>query len=107
MHHKITKDGLLLIADLEDLQELTDLKDNDDFGSEYTMHEILEDFVCNSEFSWILPEDIGALTDAPILGIVDNNDNSTVIEAFGFMDYQVISLQEQLLQYGSALLIAG
>ncbi|MFW6008627.1 MAG: hypothetical protein ACOCP8_05105 [archaeon] len=54
--------------------------------------EIMENFMANSEFQWIAPEEIDALTDAPIIGVRDENDN--VIEAYGFMDYQIHNIAQ-------------
>lgn len=85
--------------------------DPDNFGSDNNMYEIFEDIISNSEYDWIAPEQIGALTDAPILatfGINDNDRGDREIEnAYGFMDYCIISLQDQLLEYGEAILTKG
>ena len=75
-----------------------------EFGSDDVMHEFFEDFIANTEWEWLSPEDIGALTDAPILGIKDENDK--VIEAYGFMDYAVRSLMSDL-KGGKAVLQKG
>jgi len=76
----------------------------DDFGCDELMYEFFEEFISNTEWEWISPEDIGALTSAPILGIRDEEEN--VIEAYGFMDYQVTSLMEEL-RHGEVRLLKG
>lgn len=96
-----------------DIDDLKDLKANnpDDFGCDNIMYEYFEEFISNSEYDWVSPEHIGALTDAPILATFGENDNDMgdrdVIDAYGFMDYCLISLQDQLLEYGEAVLIHG
>jgi len=77
----------------------------DDFGSDNVLYEFFEGFIANTEFEWIAPEEIGALTDAPILGVRDESE--TVIEAYGYMDYAVRSLLEDLRDYGEAVLQKG
>jgi len=72
--------------------------------SDDSMHEFFEGFIANTEWEWIDPNEIGALTEAPILGIKD--EDGKVIEAYGWMEYQVISLM-QALAWGEAVLIAG
>ena len=106
MKTEILKNGnLKLIADSNDITELRELQENnpDDFTSDNIMYEFMEEFIGNSEYDFITPESIGALTDAPILGVTDENDN--VITAYGFMDYAIIALHDQLLQYGQAVLV--
>jgi len=76
----------------------------DDFGCDEMMYEFFEDFIANSEWEWISPEEIGALTDAPILGIKDEEGN--VLEAYGHMDYAVTSLMEAL-RHGQVILRKG
>jgi hypothetical protein len=68
-------------------------------------HEFFERFLCNSEYEWIRPEEIGALTSAPILGIKDMNDR--VVICWAYMDYQVLSMLKELLKYGEVVLQEG
>jgi hypothetical protein len=75
-----------------------------DWQSDAVMHEFFEDFIANTEYEWINPEEIGALTDAPILGVRDENEN--VIEAYGWMNYAVQSLMDALYN-GKAVLQKG
>lgn len=86
------------------MEEFVDYYLND-INSDNVMFEFFEAFIANSEWDWVRPEEIGALTDAPILGIRDKYDN--VIEAYAFMDYQVKSLMQQLADYGEAILQRG
>jgi len=99
--------------------QIMEREDRDHFYSDVSMRDIFEDLVCNTEYEWIRPEEIGALTSAPILGIRDEVralrededadfmhvvghwDDQTWVEdttrAWGFMNYQVRSPQGDLL----------
>ena len=70
-----------------------------------SMYEYFEDILANCEWEWILPEDIGALTSAPILGYRDENE--TIVAVYGFMSYCVESLLERLFIDGEAILEKG
>lgn len=61
----------------------------------------LEPLICNSELDWIAPEDIGALTDAPILGLRD--ESGKVTAAWGYMDYCLRSFVDDLINNGKAV----
>jgi len=69
---------------------------SDEWQSDKVMYEFFEGFIANTEWEWISAEDIGALTSAPILGIKD--ENGEVIEAYGFMDYALRSILDDLFQ---------
>ena len=70
------------------------------FESDEMLERWFEDHLCNSEFDWIRPEDNGDLTDAPILGVLDDPDRR-----YGFMDYQIKSVLSELLQTGRVIFI--
>jgi len=78
----------------------------DEFCSDDVMYEFFEGFIANTEWEWIDSGDIGALTSAPILGIRDVM-NDEVEEAYGYMDYAIKSIMEDLLEHGYATLIKG
>jgi hypothetical protein len=69
--------------------------DSDDF-----LHELLEWQTCNG-WNWVLPEDIGALTSAPILSETFKDDNGESIRVidrvYAFMDYQVLSPVQEMI----------
>lgn len=69
------------------------------------MYDFFENILANCEWEWIDAEEIGALTDAPILGYRDEQDK--VVVAYGFMNYAVQSLLEQLFIDGEAILAKG
>ena len=62
------------------------------------MYEFFASHLANTEFEWIDVEEIGALTSALLLGIRDKND--VVVEAYGFMDYAVLSPLQDLMETG-------
>jgi len=107
MKTEITKDGLLLITEPDDIKELQELKEyyEDKFDSDGVIMEFMESFICNSEYDFIDASEIGALTCAPI--IATKNSDNDVVDAFAFMDYQAISLQSKLLEDGQAFLQRG
>lgn len=81
-----------------------------------TLFDFCEKLVCNSELDWVRPEWTGDLTDAPMLGVVFWGDDAdersasfvpTVEERWGWTDYQVRSLLEQLRDHGTAVLVGG
>lgn len=75
------------------------------FDSDETMFDLFEAFLANSEYDWIAPEEIAALTSAPIIGTRDQNGKP--VQAWGFMNYQIMSLQRVLLDNGEAILTSG
>lgn len=68
--------------------------------------DLLESIICNSETEFIRPEQIGALTDSPIIGLNVSLDDDGKIEEredtkfFWFPDYQVIDEFNELLTKG-------
>jgi hypothetical protein len=102
----------------------SDYPESDDF-----MHEWFEGFIGNSDYAFTRPDYCGALTDAPTLGIYSKErplkdsenveffmfagawDGQTwvmdVLECWAFMDYQVISVQQRLLDTGKAVFQSG
>jgi hypothetical protein len=133
--HSIEPNGeLRLVADSVARQTLKEMKEEQpDFDSDAVMYDVLEGIVANSELEWIQPEWVGALTSAPMLGItgeprpmkegerggvgmgsvnvVGNWDNQTwvsdVLKAWAFMNYQVTSPQQELLEKGEAIFQYG
>ena len=92
--------GLTIKITATEQQELEEIycAESDFFLCDACMYEFFDLHLANTEFDWIEPEDIGALTSAPILGIRDGND--AVVEAYGFMDYAVISSLQALMKTG-------
>ena len=90
-----TGGALRIKADLAERQHLKEDKP--------TEGEALESLLANSDLDWIQPDEIGALTDAPILGF---REDGNVIAAWGFMDYQVQSFVDDLIEKGEAVFIS-
>jgi hypothetical protein len=85
-------------------QELQRRLDNgDNIDAEATLYDLLEDHLCNG-WEWILPEELGALTSAPILSDdCRRDDQGRLIEVrpvFWFPSYQILSPVNQLLNAG-------
>lgn len=98
---------LILTADLQDrayIRELKEDADNRRRGETWLECEVLESLLANSELDWIEPEEIGALTSAPILGLRDENGKPTA--AWGFMDYQLRGFLDDLVNEGKAVFIS-
>lgn len=124
-----TNGCLILKADAKEREWLKELRgpigECGETTRPYTQIEIdaLEPFLPNWELDWIRPEEIGALTDAPILGIrqgymaVDAPENpgnlpapnrtrdeaDRVTAAWGFMDYALRSFVDDLIETGKAV----
>ena len=129
MTYTYNDDRLTVTADADDRAELAQLKadDPDGFGSDEYMFDFFEGLMANSELDWIDPFDTGDLTDAPILGILGsdrefssgpfgsvpsgfwNNHNwyRPILRRWGFMDYAVRSMLDDLLDRGEAVLVAS
>lgn len=86
-------------------QSLQEIFESGEIDSDNARFDFFDNILHHNGWEWIRPEDISALTDAPILGIVGENDEVEV--AYGWMDYAVTSLLSQLHQYGEATLIGG
>lgn len=103
MKYEISKDRktLTVIADHGDLQ---DLREMPEINSDNALADALEKMLANSELQWLDPADTGDLTSAPMLGIRDENE--TIVERWAFMDYQVRSALQNLLDYGKVVFVA-
>ncbi len=99
MRYEITMDSLILYADPVDIETMRELEQQPGFHSDDTLHEILDDYVARWGMEWIRPEDIEALTSAPLLGLG--------LQVWGFMDYAIESVQGRLLETGLASWVEG
>lgn len=99
--------GLKITIDDTDRKFLQEVKEDNhnELCSDKAMYDFFEPYLANNEYEWIDPEEIAALTAAPILGIKNQKDE--VIEAFGYMDYAVLSMLEELNTHGEVILQEG
>ncbi len=103
--------GVLIIrANEQERANLKDISNTDRPGREIE-YEALEDLCANSELEWIDPSETGDLTDAPMLGIRDGDVDqptceSPVIARWAFMDYQLRSFVDDLIEKGEAIFIS-
>jgi hypothetical protein len=106
MTHSFDSAGNLVISvDSQEQAEIKSRMTEDGFDSDDIMHEILEPLVCNSEVQYCSPEEVGALTDAPMLCVHGTEDE--IESVWAFMDYQVRSVQADLAEYGRAVFVSG
>ena len=139
MQHEILPNGDLRISVTPDEQQvLREVRDEDPeaFGSDRMMADVFEPLICNSELDWILPEEVGALTSAPLLAILGEphqmvqceetralasrlvgrweNDQGELVDwsqdverVWGYMDYALRGPQEVLAAQGATVCQAG
>jgi len=113
MKHEIMPDGNLKITvTKEEMCELKVTRSDYEQGltgdwcwSSVHEAEILEPLLANSELQWIAPSETGDLTDAPMIGI--RNEDDTVHSRWAFMDYQVRSFIDDLIDKGEAIFTGG
>lgn len=65
----------------------------------------LDQLIVNSDLFWIKPEEIGALTNAPILGFADPDGEPN--ECWAYMNYQVRSFLDDLITDGKAIFVSS
>ena len=102
-----TEKGLKITIDDTDrkfLQEVSEDNHNQ-VCTDKAESDFFAPYLENSEFEWIAPEDISALTSAPIFGV--RGENNEVVEAYGYMDYAVLSMLEELDTHGEIFLQKG
>ena len=134
MKATLNEDGSILriTVDDEERQLLQEEKqNNEDFESDNFMHDLFETLIGNSEYEWVGPEVVGDLTSAPILGIwgeeIEVGDEiqeeigsgwritgangkkrfgQQIQNRWGFMAYQITSVQSELAEKGVAVFIS-
>lgn len=125
MKYQILGSNLIITIDPEEQREL---QQNIDENGEPSLEDCLEPLVCNSELAWIFPEETGDLTDAPMLGIlgeeqpgagsrfaglhVDENNMMQswfhpILNRWAYMDYQVKSPVLELAKNGRIVFVGG
>jgi len=77
----------------------------------YIMPDLLEDIFANSSWGMVQPEDIGALTSAPIIGydmLPDDEGNiSSEGKVWWYPNYAVSNAMEELLEKGETIFTSG
>ena len=99
-----TDKGLVITITPEFMQELKDrAAGGENMQSDSLMYEILEPLVQNG-LDWIRPEEIGALTDAPIIGDTARDDHGELTEThsvYWYPNYALKSPVQELMEKGS------
>jgi hypothetical protein len=114
MKYEFEKNGNLLIsAEPSDKDFLEDLKVRHQGNDVAALADILEDtgWAPNGRLMLVAPEEIAALTDAPILtdDKVVNDDGSAEVpgRVWWFPDYMVVNFLDQLLEKGNTVFHAA
>ena len=105
MRHYLDKAGnLVVVASNSDRSEIAHYIRR--AGAESALYMAFESIIGNSDLDWIPAEDIGALTDSPIIGESSVRDDGTR-EVWGrvwwFPDYQTRDPAEDLARRGRAV----
>lgn len=114
MKHEIShnRNKLTVTIDAHEQAELKerieDLKHAPEDRPYIPIEDVLEPLVCNSDLDWIDPTETGDLTEAPMLGTRDNDEDGqtgptgqgVVLERWAFMDYQVTDPVLELAETG-------
>jgi hypothetical protein len=128
MKHHFNEDRshLIITADEEERVALRELREEQDgWGTIRCECEALEHLLANSELQWIDPSDTGDLTDAPILGILGDDQRehigpygsvkigqdrqggwyAPILERWGYMPYALRSFLNDLVDDGKAVFV--
>ena len=101
--YDLNTQGCLIITanstEREALRKMVDGREDITLDMEY---DALEHLIANSELSWIDPAETGDLTDAPILGLRNENGEPTDAR-WGYMNYAVRSFVTDLIEDGKAV----
>ncbi len=101
-----TRDKLTIYITEEECRFLAShQQDEDDYGSEQFEIDFLEPLICNSELKWVSPSETGDLTDAPMLGI--RNEEGKVTERWAYMNYQIQSFCGDFIKDGYAVFVSS
>ena len=104
MRHETIGRNLIITANREERAQLLADFSSPDAQAGADLHDVLEPLVSNSDLEWIDPSETGDLTSAPMLGI---RDRYNIVEArFAYMDYQVRSPVQDLIERGQAVFVS-
>jgi len=109
MQYTIEGSCLVLHADERDKEEIRELLDKvldrpDIYSLVSAECEALEGLMVSSDLEWIDASETGDLTDAPMIGI--RGESGQVEARWAYMEYQVKSFLEDLLEKGKAVLVS-
>lgn len=95
---------LILTANASEREWLEGLRNESGEFDYRAEDEVLAQITCGTELDTISPEEIGALTSAPILGLRDDKGEPTA--AWAFMDYAIRSFIQDLIDNGKAVFVS-
>lgn len=105
MKYQTTEKQLVITVNEAEQSDLQELKTTCEWGSMALENEYLESLIANSELDWIDASETGDLTDAPILGIRDEEGN--ILARWGYMNYQIHTFLEDFLNNGKAIFVSS
>ena len=108
---ELQADGNLKIALLpEARQDVQEIAASTEWDADTKLAEVLAWQLANG-WTWVRPEDVGALTGAPILSEeVDTDEQGNITQVgtvYWYSDYQVVDPVTQLLENGSIVFTRG
>lgn len=108
----ITDHALTMEIDDEEWRELDEYRreNPEEFQSYDAEIAYLTPMMEKNDFTWIDPSLTGDLTSAPMFAEVDYDDNGKIVNVrrrWAFMDYQIISVLERLLDDRFAVWLGG
>lgn len=109
----VKSDGLhiTLLPGADVREEVEEIMANEDLDADSQLAEVLEWNLGNSDWTFVQPEQAGALTDAPLLSDqVETDDEGTVTRVgrlFWWPQYEVKDALETLLQEGEIIFERG
>lgn len=104
INFEISKGALIIRADKNARQELAQAYEDKRYSDVEGF--IIESITGDGVLDWILPEQIGALTSAPIFGeltLSDHGDVTEVGRVFWFPNYQIEDPWETLMNTGEVI----
>jgi len=104
MKHYFNPDRSKLIIEIDDEERADIINNYKDLHSDSSLADFFEPLICNSELNWTSGNETGDLTDAPMLGILDEKGDFS--ERWAFMDYQIVSVLETLVNNKKVVFIS-
>lgn len=96
-------DLIFWMYDEELLAELSAQVEENECGLNAILWDWWEWLICNTEIDWIRPEEIGALTDSPILGFVGRDDEGEIdylTDVWWYPNYMISGPETDLARHG-------
>ncbi len=96
---------LTLFPDSQDRRKILGMVQRGEASDKAVLQDLLPQTGELEGWEFIDPIECGDLTDAPIIGL--RNSEGLVVERWGWMDYQVCSIADAIMNTGRAVLVGG